>query len=553
MKRIFTKPYRVRTLCNLCDDGVFAVPQLQREFVWNPLQARRLVDSIYRGLPVGTLLVWRARSNQNQYHLQKAHGILPSYRSKNKEIWFLIDGQQRLSVLYKAKNPSLITNADKKELDFERLCFLFDKKAESHFVFPRRPSPGIHVPVSRILKSNWRSTFRELSEGRIAAIENCRSKLLGYKIPITFVETTDLEEVREAFLRINSGGLRISKADHAFTRASRLDLRQLVEDIRKDLPRGFEDIKPRALQAAVSVITGQADIRSRAIERAVVNLEKEGIERGKPTRDFTRKWSDISACIKKAVDYLGKPLGVINFTFLPSENMVPMLAYFFHCNNGAQPTNIQRREIKKWFWATAVAHRFVGRGYDTHIADDLKFFRRLGKNRKGRFEFNDLVPIGEVKRTAYNSGASLTAAFFLLLASKHPRYLENGDELQLLPTASLANRADKHHIFPKALLRNRNRVTERLTDSLCNICYLVSAENQSIGKNRPSMYLRPFKSKKHFARVMKSHLIAYDRESGLWQSDVKKGFKRFLEKRLDQIRRAFEREAGMRLFAKEDA
>jgi hypothetical protein len=57
-----------------------------------------------------------------------------------------------------------------------------------------------------------------------------------------------LEEAREAFLRINSGGLRISKADRAFTRAARLNLRRLMTELRAKLPHGFNEIDPGILQ-----------------------------------------------------------------------------------------------------------------------------------------------------------------------------------------------------------------------------------------------------------------------------------------------------------------
>jgi hypothetical protein len=45
MKRIRVQPYRIRELWNLCDEGVFAVPEIQREFVQDPRRARDLMGS----------------------------------------------------------------------------------------------------------------------------------------------------------------------------------------------------------------------------------------------------------------------------------------------------------------------------------------------------------------------------------------------------------------------------------------------------------------------------------------------------------------------------
>jgi hypothetical protein len=101
MKRISVKRHTIRKLWQLCDKAVFAVPEIQREFVWDPRRASDLLDSIARQLPIGSLLVWRTTSDR-KHLLRHAQEILPPHDSRNADIWFLIDGQQRLSVLYPA-------------------------------------------------------------------------------------------------------------------------------------------------------------------------------------------------------------------------------------------------------------------------------------------------------------------------------------------------------------------------------------------------------------------------------------------------------------------
>ena len=68
-----------------------------------------------------------------------------------------------------------------------------------------------------------------VTKARLADAARVRSRISNYAIPVIFVETTDDDEIREAFLRSNSEGLRISKADRAFSKASRLGLRRLVK------------------------------------------------------------------------------------------------------------------------------------------------------------------------------------------------------------------------------------------------------------------------------------------------------------------------------------
>ena len=59
MKKIYTKSYNLSRVRSLVDDGLFAVPVLQREFVWTSRKACELLDSLYRNYPIGTLLVWK--------------------------------------------------------------------------------------------------------------------------------------------------------------------------------------------------------------------------------------------------------------------------------------------------------------------------------------------------------------------------------------------------------------------------------------------------------------------------------------------------------------
>ena len=99
---------------------MFAVPRLQREFVWNGTKAARLLDSMARMMPIGALMVWRAH-RRDQYLLRKALHVLPPFSVANREIWFLIDGQQRLSVIHQAFQGDVKQNSRQQEVDFSKL------------------------------------------------------------------------------------------------------------------------------------------------------------------------------------------------------------------------------------------------------------------------------------------------------------------------------------------------------------------------------------------------------------------------------------------------
>src|SRR5260370_42131941 len=113
---------RVRDLHRQLEDRVFAVPKVQREFVWNGTRAAALLDTVYRGMPIGSILIWET-GRENYGLLRHSLNVLPPYDPHNKVIRYLIDGQQRLSVLYHAfKADSKETSSGRVD-DFGRLSY----------------------------------------------------------------------------------------------------------------------------------------------------------------------------------------------------------------------------------------------------------------------------------------------------------------------------------------------------------------------------------------------------------------------------------------------
>ena len=46
----------------------YLLPAIQREFVWDADQVRRLVDSLMRGYPIGSFLIWKvSRETASSY------------------------------------------------------------------------------------------------------------------------------------------------------------------------------------------------------------------------------------------------------------------------------------------------------------------------------------------------------------------------------------------------------------------------------------------------------------------------------------------------------
>ena len=84
--------------------GKLALPELQRPFVWDKVAVRDLLDSMYRGFPVGYLMLWNAAEVDAKFI-----GIDGKQHTPTE---FIIDGQQRLTSLYAVMKGAEVTFKD---------------------------------------------------------------------------------------------------------------------------------------------------------------------------------------------------------------------------------------------------------------------------------------------------------------------------------------------------------------------------------------------------------------------------------------------------------
>lgn len=536
---------KVKELRRQLVEGCFAVPKLQRAFVWNGNKAAKLLDSVYKGMPIGSLTIWDT-SKKNKDILRHTPDILPPFQERNRRVLFILDGQQRLSVLHQVAIGGERQNRFHKVVDFDRVVFrVTDGDEESRFDY-RRPVQGEWVSMPDVLASNWRSRLKHLTPGQLNRVERCRTSLRDYKVPIVQVTSENMDETREMFIRINSQGTPLGSADRAFARASKFDLRERAEDMWQHLPTSFQGIRNEMLLQTRALLDEINDVGERAFEEVAKLWDERIGEDPSGIKRFTREWDDQRRATDRAIDCLRHHFRVLDDGLLPSQYMLATLAVFFYYRK-AQPTAKQLGEIRKWFWATAVGQRYSGRGFRENILKDAALFRKLGNAKAAGFVFNDRVDVSDLQRTTYGQRSSIADAVYCLLISHQPAYLSNGHAMQVEEYASPANRKHKHHIFPKALLA-RSDVPTQKANSVVNLCFISGGENSAFGSQRPRAYLNQFRSKRYFAKAMRSHLIPIHAKSGLWDPEVKRGYRVFIKARTREICKAFEKAAGIKLF-----
>ncbi|OQZ02847.1 MAG: hypothetical protein B6D35_00410 [Candidatus Brocadia sp. UTAMX2] len=138
MSRISHQSLSLSQLKNKFEDRVFAIPEIQRLYVWDKNRVCQLMDSIFRHYPIGVSLIWKTHGIKNVDIRANNKTILPPFNLKNRHAEFVIDGQQRLSSLYGILFGITPQSEKNAKIDFQKIFFNLDRKAEKRFVYSKR-------------------------------------------------------------------------------------------------------------------------------------------------------------------------------------------------------------------------------------------------------------------------------------------------------------------------------------------------------------------------------------------------------------------------------
>jgi hypothetical protein len=198
-----------------------AIPELQRPFVWDSVKVRDLMDSLYKGYPVGYLITWQSIGA----HLKGGHV------AAHQQI--LIDGQQRITALRAAIAGLKVVNKRYKPV---RITIAFNPVTEEFAtltpVIGRNPEwiSDISELFNAASALGFTRTYLEANPGLDqTAVEKNIDKLLSMKNAqigiVSLNDDLDVETVSEIFIRINSKGVPLSSADFAMSKIATYGLR----------------------------------------------------------------------------------------------------------------------------------------------------------------------------------------------------------------------------------------------------------------------------------------------------------------------------------------
>ena len=222
---------RIEELVTGVKFGEIKLPKFQRPFVWKRKEVLKLLDSIYRGYPIGSILLWYTSEK-----LASERTIAGLEISNDKEIYptnYLLDGQQRLSSLCGA------LYWDSKDIDsIWNVSFDLDKE---EFIHPKDETKIEFFPLNKLLNTsdfiNQCKSF-EAHNKRDRLFKNAEKLLRAikdYKIAVVKIGEMTINEVAPIFERINSTGRKLTIVDlmRAATWKGGFDLNDAINTVRK--------------------------------------------------------------------------------------------------------------------------------------------------------------------------------------------------------------------------------------------------------------------------------------------------------------------------------
>ena len=540
-----------------------ALPDFQRDFVWEPRATEELIESICQNFPAGSLL--RIKNTTDFFFQPRAidgapplDGHTPSY--------LILDGQQRLTSLYQAlygvgdhryyvNMQVMIDDGDLEDAVF----YLRRSAGEKRFGPIEKQSAALCLPLPVLLGENegiheWQKGFDEWMDAVLEQrpetgddrallkqqLRGVRKRWLKnieeYEFPmVTLADRTAAEAVCTIFETLNRTGIKLSVFDLLAARFWPEDvrLRDWWDQARADHPI-IEDfgIDPYYVSQAVAIVTAPGAPSCK--RSAVLKMTAERLRRG---------WEPTIKGLARALNILRDDCGVVLPQWLPYNTIIVPAAAALATTVDARGPEVGavREKFKRWFWCSV-----FGQAYESspNSQSAIDFTQLAGWFTGGdppvtvqEFDFD----VSSLRQTTTRQRAVYRGVIALIL--------RNGsrDFHTCAPmTASMIEekRIDDHHVFPQKYLKEAPEdVSGTLRDCVLNKTLIDRDTNVRIGKRAPSDYLAEITAEigcDALRDLLESHLLPSEPDSPLLRDDFE-GFldarEKLIGSRIDEVTR----------------
>lgn len=515
-----------KTFTELIDEikkGEIKVPKFQRNFVWSVDKTAKLLDSILKGYPIGTFILWETNERLND--IKNIGNLkLPPIPDGTK-VQYVLDGQQRITSLYAAfLGAQIQKEGEKKVTDYGNIFVNLEGDAESiddQIVVSEEPETT-SISLHGVL--NFMNNFGEINEKYspeyVKRIQQYSLAFFTYDFSTIVLRKEDIDSAIEVFTRINTGGQTLTLFEimsaKTYDEEQGFDMEDKFQRLKEELEEcKYDSISSSVILSILSLVLS----RSKECKRkTILQLEKQKI---------IDIWDDVILALKTSIDYFRSVYRIPVSGILPFDSLLVPFAYFFYYQK-EKPKGEQIKYLEEFFWRMSLSFRYSSSA-ESRLAQDI---RRIDDILKGNRPNYDEVKVyldspESLIETNFSAGSSYCKAILCLLAYHEPKdFQDNGRVILDNSWLRMANSKNYHHFFPKAYLRRNNLAKE---NSLVNIS-LVSAglNKRKIGGKAPSIYIQEFLDENDELPVtLKSHLINDLDDFGIRSDD----YVVFLEKR----------------------
>ena len=536
------------------DKGSILLPEFQRDFVWEISRTFDLFDSLIKDIFVGSIIYGkpsfevtireidrreRKKSGKRRKSLETQNYTCDEIRTK--EIRLLLDGQQRLTSIYRAFKG------------YDEIWFVTDlSKVNSESSLEMVVTDITHIENEDMLSIRLSDIYKAIKDGmREHRIKD------DFFSKLKFVKTLEASEEEKAF----ESYLILQGKIHDLIKSEKLLSYFLLDmDTEKfalffersnstGIKLNFTDILTAKLYCGFNLRKSTEEFEEQygfsldleIIVRTISYLVKGKVDKGTILSElnykhFEEHWGNVCSAYAKVIEYLKDNNFIVNRKWMPYINMViPLIIFVINLpkKSFTQMNEMQKEYIIFWFWASIFSQRYAYATNEVVVkdADNLKkialIVERIDLNYLEKLSIpfqneNDLFGYDQTGNAVYKGILNLV------------NYSSGGIiNWQNTSKPGIESVLEDHHIYPKKYLEELN--DEELfesVNSVLNRALIPKLTNLKIGKKSPSSYLEELSnSNGSLIKSLKSHLIP----EKILDSKTQMNFKDFLDQRAKLI------------------
>lgn len=557
-----TNPRPLKELLGQIHSREMALPDFQRDFVWDPSATQGLIVSIASNYPAGSIL--RVRDNQRIFAAREFEGA-PKLNA-HVHTFLVLDGQQRLTSLYQAFYG---VGEHRYFLDLKKL--LIDRTPFEDALFHMRATirrakrletfdvqaQELILPLSVLQDGvgkfgQWsRAVARRLPDQKRIKLEDDLDDvesawirtIEGYAFPVvTLSDKTEADALCTIFETLNRTGVKLSVFELLTARfwPQNVRLRELWDAAQREYPiiDAFE-VDPYYVLQAIALASREAPSCRRS---DVLNLKASAI---------SEWWPKVIAGLAAGLEILRDDCKVVLPRWMPYQTMlVPLAAVLAKC--GVPKTlaaGVQRERLKRWFWCATLGQAYESSPNSQSANDVTELCGWLAGGQPPeviqtfRFAPEVLRDVTPRQRALYRGVMCLVLGSGTGTRDFHTQSVITG---KLVGEQGI----DDHHIFPAGYLQRIGVSEARVRDCILNRTLIDRTTNMMISDRAPSEYLGDLRRAPGFPfdEVVGSHCLPTGDDSPLMHDD----FESFLTWRQERLWDEVKRAAGVAEAARVD-